>query len=110
MTDPNQTDPLAQYQNQQQLVPQQVQHLQNTTVPTQTYYHAPPQSLPPQYLAELNRFWQKQFKEIESCKSFKNHELPLARIKKIMKSDEDVRVCTFYQMNSIPTCFIDDIC
>jgi molybdopterin synthase catalytic subunit len=24
---------------------------------------------------------------------FKNHQLPLARIKKIMKSDEDVRVC-----------------
>lgn len=26
---------------------------------------------------------------------FKNHQLPLARIKKIMKSDEDVRVNLF---------------
>jgi hypothetical protein len=27
---------------------------------------------------------------------FKNHQLPLARIKKIMKSDEDVRVIYYY--------------
>lgn len=26
------------------------------------------------------------------CAEFKNHQLPLARIKKIMKSDEDVKV------------------
>lgn len=34
---------------------------------------------------------------------FKNHQLPLARIKKIMKSDEDVRVIYFI------ICKIDDI-
>jgi nuclear transcription factor Y gamma len=31
-------------------------------------------------------------REIETGSDFKNHQLPLARIKKIMKSDEDVRM------------------
>ena len=31
--------------------------------------------------------------EVERAQDYKNHQLPLARIKKIMKSDEDVRVC-----------------
>ena len=30
--------------------------------------------------------------EVESATDFKNHQLPLARIKKIMKTDEDVRM------------------
>lgn len=38
----------------------------------------------------LKEFWQKQNKEISQVTDFKNHKLPLARIKKIMKSDEDV--------------------
>lgn len=29
---------------------------------------------------------------LEDQERFKNHQLPLARVKKIMKSDEDVRV------------------
>ncbi len=41
-------------------------------------------------------FWQKQMQEIEETNDFKNHQLPLARIKKIMKTDEDIKV------NSIP--------
>jgi len=84
------TDPLNQYQQgipQITQVPQQLPQ-----VPQQQFYHAPPGSLPPNHLAELNKFWQKQYKEIETTKTFKNHELPLARIKKIMKSDEDVRM------------------
>ncbi|KAG0566613.1 hypothetical protein KC19_7G077600 [Ceratodon purpureus] len=55
---------------------------------------------------QLQMFWQQQNQEMEqlnekSSKSellmthlteFKNHQLPLARIKKIMKSDEDVKM------------------
>jgi hypothetical protein len=45
---------------------------------------------------KLNSFWKKKTKELESVTDFKTHQLPLARIKKIMKSDEDVRVRTHY--------------
>lgn len=41
---------------------------------------------------QLQVFWQNQFREIEKVTDFKNHSLPLARIKKIMKADEDVRM------------------
>ncbi|KAJ8536606.1 hypothetical protein K7X08_035007 [Anisodus acutangulus] len=37
-------------------------------------------------------FWNYQRQEIEGVTDFKNHLLPLARIKKIMKADEDVRM------------------
>lgn len=41
----------------------------------------------------INAFWQGQLSEIESGLSdFKFHQLPLARIKKVMKADEDVKV------------------
>lgn len=47
-------------------------------------------------LAELNQklqgFWMEQLEEVQHAHDFKNHLLPLARIKKIMKSDEDVRM------------------
>lgn len=65
--------------------------------------HAPaPSSSSPQFLAQLssslNSFWKEQFKVVQSYKQqteqdFKTHnDLPLARIKRIMKSDEDVRM------------------
>lgn len=41
---------------------------------------------------QLQGFWLKQKQEIEKVIDFKNHSLPLARIKKIMKADEDVRM------------------
>ncbi|GAB2277503.1 Nuclear transcription factor Y subunit C-3 [Dionaea muscipula] len=41
---------------------------------------------------QLQRFWHDQYQEIEKVTDFKNHSLPLARIKKIMKADEDVRM------------------
>lgn len=43
---------------------------------------------------KIRAFWDRQIQDIEQLteKDFKNHKLPLARIKKIMKSDEDVRV------------------
>jgi nuclear transcription factor Y gamma len=61
-----------------------------------------PNSNSPQFLAQLNaslnQFWQQAFAEIQGLQNqtehdFKNHnDLPLARIKRIMKSDEDVRM------------------
>ncbi|XP_058093145.1 nuclear transcription factor Y subunit C-1 [Magnolia sinica] len=41
---------------------------------------------------QLQMFWNYQRQEIENVNDFKNHQLPLARIKKIMKADEDVRM------------------
>ncbi|XVF38151.1 hypothetical protein REPUB_Repub20aG0075100 [Reevesia pubescens] len=41
---------------------------------------------------QLQSFWANQYQEIEQAPDFKNHSLPLARIKKIMKADEDVRM------------------
>eukprot|EP00181_Compsopogon_caeruleus_P005651 CAMPEP_0184677608 /NCGR_PEP_ID=MMETSP0312-20130426/184_1 /TAXON_ID=31354 /ORGANISM="Compsopogon coeruleus, Strain SAG 36.94" /LENGTH=204 /DNA_ID=CAMNT_0027125569 /DNA_START=87 /DNA_END=701 /DNA_ORIENTATION=+ len=41
---------------------------------------------------ELQEFWGQQMEEVQRAKEFKNHQLPLARIKKIMKCDEDVRM------------------
>jgi len=53
-------------------------------------------TLAPAHQQQLRQFWQQQMAEIESVTDFKNHQmsinLPLARIKKIMKSDEDVRM------------------
>ncbi|KAL2317954.1 hypothetical protein Fmac_031830 [Flemingia macrophylla] len=50
---------------------------------------------PPRYTNQvqqrLNEMWAKQSKEIEEMTDFKNHSLPLNKIKKIMKLDEDVR-------------------
>lgn len=40
----------------------------------------------------LQTFWSEQYREIDKVIDFKNHNLPLARIKKIMKADEDVRM------------------
>ncbi|KAE9593673.1 hypothetical protein Lal_00036387 [Lupinus albus] len=41
---------------------------------------------------QLQQFWANQYQEIDKVTDFKNHSLPLARIKKIMKADEDVRM------------------
>jgi len=56
----------------------------------------------PQFLAQLNgnldKFWKEQLQSVQDFKDqteqdFKTHnDLPLARIKRIMKSDEDVRM------------------
>lgn len=40
----------------------------------------------------LSNFWQAQLQNIEVGElDFKNYQLPLARIKKVMKTDEDVK-------------------
>ena len=41
---------------------------------------------------KLHNFWANQYQEIERTTDFRNHSLPLARIKKIMKADEDVKM------------------
>ncbi|KAL1815030.1 hypothetical protein DCAR_0519259 [Daucus carota subsp. sativus] len=50
------------------------------------------QKLQLQQQDQLQAFWANQMQEIEQTTDFKNHSLPLARIKKIMKADEDVRM------------------
>lgn len=42
---------------------------------------------------ELSQFWKKQLKDIKEMEQC-NHLLPLTRIRRIMKSDEDVAVGT----------------
>ncbi|XP_061357624.1 nuclear transcription factor Y subunit C-1-like [Gastrolobium bilobum] len=53
---------------------------------------APFHHLLQQQQQQLQMFWSYQRQEIEHVNDFKNHQLPLARIKKIMKADEDVRM------------------
>ncbi|CAN4085345.1 unnamed protein product [Withania somnifera] len=61
---------------------------QSAGYPTQPTYH----HLLQQQQQQLQMFWTYQRQEIEQVNDFKNHQLPLARIKKIMKADEDVRM------------------
>ncbi|EPS71554.1 hypothetical protein M569_03206, partial [Genlisea aurea] len=56
------------------------------------YPQPPYQQLLQQQHQQLQMFWAYQRQEIEQVNDFKNHQLPLARIKKIMKADEDVRM------------------
>lgn len=48
-------------------------------------------------------FWMRQIHEISVMEHVKQHDLPLARIKKIVKSDEDVRnrgqVCSIHDVH-----------
>ncbi|XXG78446.1 hypothetical protein AAC387_Pa08g2391 [Persea americana] len=60
---------------------------------SQSYTQQPPfQHLLQQQQQQRQMFWNYQRQEIEQVNDFKNHQLPLARIKKIMKADEDVRM------------------
>ncbi|XP_059657416.1 nuclear transcription factor Y subunit C-1-like [Cornus florida] len=61
---------------------------QSSPYPPQPPYH----HLLQQQQQQLQMFWNYQRQEIEQVNDFKNHQLPLARIKKIMKADEDVRM------------------
>ncbi|CAL9147976.1 unnamed protein product, partial [Musa hybrid cultivar] len=58
--------------------------------PYQAYQHLYQQQQQQQQ-QQLQMFWADQYREIEQTTDFKNHSLPLARIKKIMKADEDRR-------------------
>jgi nuclear transcription factor Y gamma len=79
-------DPASQAQHQQQFMRQHLQQQQLAAYHMQTHH------LAQQHQQQLRLFWQQQMQEIETGSDFKNHQLPLARIKKIMKSDEDVRM------------------
>lgn len=61
-----------------------------TSAPYQAYHHIYQQQQ--QQQQQLQLFWADQYREIEQTTDFRNHSLPLARIKKIMKADEDVRM------------------
>ncbi|KAL7191689.1 hypothetical protein ACSBR2_023720 [Camellia fascicularis] len=64
---------------------------QSSSYPPQPPYHHHHLHLLQQQ-QQLQMFWTYQRQEIEQVNDFKNHQLPLARIKKIMKADEDVRM------------------
>ncbi|KAK6920524.1 Histone H2A/H2B/H3 [Dillenia turbinata] len=64
------------------------QPAQSSSYPPQPPFH----HLLQQQQQQLQMFWTYQRQEIEQVNDFKNHQLPLARIKKIMKADEDVRM------------------
>ncbi|KAK9102706.1 hypothetical protein Sjap_019960 [Stephania japonica] len=40
----------------------------------------------------LQLFWRQQMLELDQISDFRQHQLPLARIKRVMKSDEDVKM------------------
>ena len=73
---------------------QQQQQQQQQQAPQNQMQHQTPQQqqLQQQQQQQLRLFWQQQMTEVETATDFKNHQLPLARIKKIMKTDEDVRM------------------
>eukprot|EP00177_Eucheuma_denticulatum_P006877 GFKZ01012517.1.p1 GENE.GFKZ01012517.1~~GFKZ01012517.1.p1 ORF type:complete len:320 (-),score=48.52 GFKZ01012517.1:1847-2671(-) len=71
-----------------QMTPAQTQMMQQQTRQAQLQQQQNLQEL----TAKLNAFWLEQMQEVQQATDFKNHLLPLARIKKIMKSDEDVRM------------------
>lgn len=69
---------------------------------TRNHHYPLPHSIPPMFAQDaafnpapvsenqaLTNFWVQQMEAVED---FKSHQLPLARIKKIMKSDRDVRM------------------
>jgi hypothetical protein len=59
----------------------------------------------------LNSFWQTQLQIIEeSDLDFKNFALPLARIKKVMKVDDDVKPMVYQVYKQTILFFLDDFC
>lgn len=74
-------------------LPEQQQQQEAAGGGSGSYPNAPfHQLLQQQQQQNLQMFWNYQRQEIEHTNDFKNHLLPLARIKKIMKADEDVRM------------------
>ena len=70
---------------------QQQQQQQQSQTPHPALHHRPQPN--PAAEGEIAAFWQQQVREIESGQvDFKFHQLPLARIKKVMKADEDAKV------------------
>ncbi|KAG0300514.1 hypothetical protein BGZ97_003190 [Linnemannia gamsii] len=88
----------AHYQHQMQLQQQHHQqqqypmmHQQQQHDPTVPSSHQPP--MQHAHMQLLHSFWMNQMHDIENVpQDFKIHHLPLARIKKVMKTDEDVKM------------------
>jgi len=40
----------------------------------------------------MQAFWEKQMRDMSAPQEFKDHQLPLARIKRLMRTDPDVKV------------------
>lgn len=78
---------------QQQQLQQQQQHYQQAPPPHQQQHMTA--TVPGgQPVFDLGKFWQEEMHNADTFDSdFKNHPLPLARIKKVMKTDQDVKVC-----------------
>lgn len=93
-----------QHQQQQQLVGEDLLLTNQQTMQETAALHNQ-HFLQAQQMQVLQNFWQRQMTEIEEMKSFKEKSgLPLARIKKIMKFDEDVqmiRLLLFLKINLI---------
>ncbi|KAF9112711.1 hypothetical protein BGX27_002932, partial [Mortierella sp. AM989] len=90
-------EPLQQQQQQQQ---QQQYHIMtpvNHAPPPPLQHHHDPslahqQPMQQAHMHMLQSFWMNQMHEIENVpQDYKLHHLPLARIKKVMKTDEDVK-------------------
>mmetsp|Transcript_22313 Transcript_22313/g.26842 ORF Transcript_22313/g.26842 Transcript_22313/m.26842 type:complete len:304 (+) Transcript_22313:196-1107(+) len=87
-------------QAQQAAQPQQVQQFQAQAPAPFPHMQQAPQMHYQQHQTQhvqqqrhqLQSFWNDQMREVQGINDFKNHQLPLARIKKIMKSDEEVRM------------------
>ncbi|KAI3984798.1 hypothetical protein MKX01_039415 [Papaver californicum] len=60
--------------------------------PHQLAYLPQVQHFHQEHQQQLQVFWSNQMQKIEHITDFKNHTLPLARIKKIIEADEDVRM------------------
>ena len=82
----------AQYQQQFHLLPP----MNHPPPPLQHHHehaHAHQQPMQQAHLHLLQSFWMSQMHDVENVpQDFKLHHLPLARIKKVMKTDEDVKV------------------
>ncbi|KAI4372269.1 hypothetical protein MLD38_010518 [Melastoma candidum] len=91
---PYQPGPMGGSPNYPGVVPPVVGTVQPAAPPTgaQLAYQQIQQQQQQQLQQQLQAFWANQYQEIEKVMDFKNHSLPLARIKKIMKADEDVRM------------------
>ncbi|XP_021761063.1 nuclear transcription factor Y subunit C-4-like [Chenopodium quinoa] len=60
--------------------------------PQQPHVHSAPSGSGNLLQQQLKGFWESQCQESSQAVDFRNHSLPLARIKKIMKSDDNVRM------------------
>ncbi|KAG0327134.1 hypothetical protein BG000_001092 [Podila horticola] len=91
---PSQHITVAEYQQQQQfhLLPP----MNHPPPPLQHHHehaHAHQQPMQQAHLHLLQSFWMSQMHDVEHVpQDFKMHHLPLARIKKVMKTDDDVKM------------------